>query len=479
MVAIVSSSVSVNLDVPKAASAVESNRGGKFADVLSSREPRHQAGAKSSAPGDSDDAPITEAEELKSPESAGGNGRDAVPAENGKVLPELLAVNFAIAVAPPALEESAPITEALEQAGVEGAQTVTLAQTAVISEDAGAVPLGSLVANDVAKSANFDPGANMGTGGTEDLSPAVKMGAVTIAPTAPTAPTAPANTPAMQGDAEVLPLASAPALSNRVLSDENLVEAAAAPPAFAAAKLGEKLAAVSAPANPEINAAIMAALGEGKPQKKTGDLSLELTEAARLRAKIDAGSDQSGFALADVRADNSVASTQSALFGKPSAPGNQDFAALIDRLVDARQRADTGTVKMTINHSDFGAINFRFETDARGLSVAMSSADPDFALTAQRAIAERLVSQDGKVHDAKESSGGFERQESTGKNASQYDQNGANLTGGQQQKREQSGMASWNDASQNGVRFSELTGQIPAEPRTFASPQRPNDGLYI
>ena len=68
-----------------------------------------------------------------------------------------------------------------------------------------------------------------------------------------------------------------------------------------------------------------------------------------------------------------------------------DFAALIDRLVEARQAAQTSLTSQVVNaavtHSEFGRVSLQFRQDAEGLSVAMASADPDLARAVQIAAA--------------------------------------------------------------------------------------------
>ncbi len=57
----------------------------------------------------------------------------------------------------------------------------------------------------------------------------------------------------------------------------------------------------------------------------------------------------------------------------------QDFSALVDRLVEARESARTGSVNLSVMHADFGEVSLRFNHDNGNLSVAMASRDPDFA----------------------------------------------------------------------------------------------------
>lgn len=62
-----------------------------------------------------------------------------------------------------------------------------------------------------------------------------------------------------------------------------------------------------------------------------------------------------------------------------------DFAALIDRLSAAREAVQPQTISITVAHQDFGSVRLHFRPEEAGLSVAMSSADPDFARAAAAA----------------------------------------------------------------------------------------------
>ena len=65
----------------------------------------------------------------------------------------------------------------------------------------------------------------------------------------------------------------------------------------------------------------------------------------------------------------------------------QDFAALVERLVEARNAAVPQSTHASLNHAEFGQVSLHFEQDGGDLKVAMSSADPDFARAAQAAQA--------------------------------------------------------------------------------------------
>lgn len=66
----------------------------------------------------------------------------------------------------------------------------------------------------------------------------------------------------------------------------------------------------------------------------------------------------------------------------PLADRPQDFSALIDRLVAAREAAGPQGVSISVAHAEFGQVHLRFRHDEAGVSVAMASADPAFARAA-------------------------------------------------------------------------------------------------
>lgn len=82
---------------------------------------------------------------------------------------------------------------------------------------------------------------------------------------------------------------------------------------------------------------------------------------------------------------------QSATPATPAAPTPHDFAALVDRLVEARDAAfatqSPQVVQSTLRHADFGQVSIRFETAGDGLSASLSSPDPEFARAVQASAA--------------------------------------------------------------------------------------------
>ena len=66
--------------------------------------------------------------------------------------------------------------------------------------------------------------------------------------------------------------------------------------------------------------------------------------------------------------------------------GPHDFATLVDRLIAAREAAGTQPVSLALDHAEFGKVSLRFEQGEAGLTVAMTSPDPDFARAVSAAI---------------------------------------------------------------------------------------------
>jgi hypothetical protein len=83
----------------------------------------------------------------------------------------------------------------------------------------------------------------------------------------------------------------------------------------------------------------------------------------------------------------------------------QDFAQLIDRLVAAREAVQPQPVTLALAHAEFGKVELRFANDPGGLSVALASADPEFARAVQAAAAP--------IQAASEAAGAQSRQHGT------------------------------------------------------------------
>jgi hypothetical protein len=95
----------------------------------------------------------------------------------------------------------------------------------------------------------------------------------------------------------------------------------------------------------------------------------------------------------------------------------------VDRLVDARAAAMPEAVHAAISHRDFGQVSLRFNQDAGGLSVAMSSADPEFAraVQASAASAQSQTTSDNGSNAARQDGSG-QQQQAAGQAQSQNQQ---------------------------------------------------------
>ena len=72
--------------------------------------------------------------------------------------------------------------------------------------------------------------------------------------------------------------------------------------------------------------------------------------------------------------------------------GRPDFAAVVDRLIEARDAAIVRPVAMTLRHQEFGPVSVQFRSGEDGLTVTMASLDPDFARAVNAAAAPASAS---------------------------------------------------------------------------------------
>jgi hypothetical protein len=102
---------------------------------------------------------------------------------------------------------------------------------------------------------------------------------------------------------------------------------------------------------------------------------------------------------------------------------SHDFTALVDRLVEAREAASPQRVHVAISHSEFGQVSLRFDQDANGLSVSMSSADPEFARAVQASTAS-AGSQTARDNDSapRQDTLGHQQQQAAGSSSGQQSQ---------------------------------------------------------
>lgn len=71
-----------------------------------------------------------------------------------------------------------------------------------------------------------------------------------------------------------------------------------------------------------------------------------------------------------------------------AAPPAHDFAAVIDRLAEARELARPHSATLNLAHREFGAVTVQFELAGQALKVALSSSDAGFAPAVQAALAD-------------------------------------------------------------------------------------------
>lgn len=94
------------------------------------------------------------------------------------------------------------------------------------------------------------------------------------------------------------------------------------------------------------------------------------------------------------------------ILGAPAVERPQDFAQLIDRLAAAREASQAQAVTVALAHAEFGKVELRFGNDATGLSVTMSSADPDFARAVHAAVPPVSATTDAGSTQPRSSGGG-------------------------------------------------------------------------
>ncbi len=153
---------------------------------------------------------------------------------------------------------------------------------------------------------------------------------------------------------------------------------------------------------PQVGNAVRLHAGLGDMTKGAATAAAELAVPAVAGFAPPVSADTSGSAIGA----GSVA-------GPVAAP--QDFGALVDRLIEARDAVRPAGVDVSINHAEFGPVSLRFRQDGEGLSVSVASADPDFARAVQAAVPAPAASSgaDGAGQNSQGySAQGFVRQDS-------------------------------------------------------------------
>jgi hypothetical protein len=99
-----------------------------------------------------------------------------------------------------------------------------------------------------------------------------------------------------------------------------------------------------------------------------------------------------------------AASTNTPVTAPAALPAGHDFAQLIDRLVAARESTQPQAATLALAHAEFGKVELRFASDSTGLSVALASADPDFARAVQAAVPPVTASADSSAAQGRQQS---------------------------------------------------------------------------
>lgn len=180
-----------------------------------------------------------------------------------------------------------------------------------------------------------------------------------------------------------------------------------------------------------------------------------------------------------------LAATGGAAISLPTQQTGTDMAALVDRLVEARAAARSGlssqVVQASLNHSDFGRVSLRFNTDKDGLNVSMTSNDPGFAPAAQAALAQtpaisaKAQSQGpGQQDSGQQGSGqpGLHWTQSSSQPGLQANTGGQNGMGGSSGQ----GGQGWAQGGQNNTPASQNTAAAKARAATTAATSTRNRG---
>lgn len=94
---------------------------------------------------------------------------------------------------------------------------------------------------------------------------------------------------------------------------------------------------------------------------------------------------QPTIAFGDAQPAPVSASATSAAPAQAAPLAAHDFAKIVDRLVEAREALAPQPVQTSVLTAEFGRVSLRFDQTDAGLTVAMNSADPDFARAVQAA----------------------------------------------------------------------------------------------
>ncbi len=122
--------------------------------------------------------------------------------------------------------------------------------------------------------------------------------------------------------------------------------------------------------------------------------------------QVSALSQMASLSLGDGSAPSNGQNVPRVSLHAPAAIQPHDFSTLVDRLVEAREAARPQTVNLSVMNSDFGEVSLRFNHDDRGLTVSMTSNDPEFNRAVSNAMpADRAGSGDGMAQNGRRDDG--------------------------------------------------------------------------
>lgn len=236
-------------------------------------------------------------------------------------------------------------------------------------------------------------------------------------------PAAPHRTSSAEAPAAPMPAVPAPAVDETTETRTTITTTSATPRDEAApASRGPDLPATAqrreTGASPNDQAPAEAATGNREPQMKPEARQATPTPTQQTRTSREPAAPQAANAVIEPAGSEPAAADKASLSSTPQQPITlasdlkhavmsqpapaqritaegqtpQDFATLVDRLVEARDAANPQVVRAALSHSEFGTISLQFRNDDANLKVTMASADPAFAPAAQAAAAQAAAS---------------------------------------------------------------------------------------
>lgn len=376
MIQTAASSVSSSLASPAgspAGNGAPGSENGRFADILAGQPGQDQAAQTASASPQDPAAPADSPAELA---TARPTVAAALPLA-GKILPDML----------PDLALSADQTVA----GADAAEPGLAVPTLLTALRAMRMPLQAVsAAKSPAQAAAAANPTAPGPADDETVDGSLLLGLAALGTASTTAPATSANPTdgANPNTAALPPMIEAQLLGQPLQGQAATSELAVQGATGKADELALKLD--PAQTNGEAASALVFEADSTRP-----------TSSVRLRPMID--SEFAGKALANAATPGADAATllaspinadaamqaPTATSALPQSTRPHDFAALMDRLITARDAAQTGlpqSVQVAVNHAEFGQISLNFQQDKAGLAVSVGNADPDFARAVQAAI---------------------------------------------------------------------------------------------